>query len=350
MNHDPTTDNTQPLDPRDDSNQDSTPGAPRRHVVIGAGAVGSGVALHLAAAGHDVCIVTRSGSGPDHARIERIAADASDARRIIEVATGAHAIFNCANPGYSEWATAWPPIQNAQIAAAEATGARLVIMSNLYSYAAGSSPMSANDPLDPPTKKGAVRTAMWEQALDAHRAGRIRTTEVRASDFFGPGIGQTAHLGDRFVPRLLAGKSVSIVGAPDQPHSWTYIDDACRTAAALGNDDRSLGRAWNVPTVAPMTATAMADSICDAAGLKRQKVKRIPRPALRLAGLFVSDIGEMREMLYQFDEPFVIDADETTATFDIHPTTLDEQVAATLQSYGTAAQPTSTRPDSSVAA
>lgn len=350
MNDDQTANNTQHLEEGVDSGQGPTPGAPRRHVVIGAGAVGSGVALHLAAAGHDVCIVTRSGSGPDHARIERVVADASDAGRIIEIARGAHAIFNCANPSYSEWATAWPPIQNALIAAAEATGARLVIMSNLYSYAAGSSPMSASDPLDPPTKKGVIRTAMWEQALDAHRAGRIRATEIRASDFFGPGLGQTAHLGDRFVPRLLAGKGVSIVGAPDQQHSWSYIDDACRTAAALGNDDRSLGRAWNVPTVAPVTVSAMADAICDAAGVKRQKAKRIPRPALRLAGVFVSDIGEMREMLYQFDEPFVIDADETTATFDIHPTTLDEQIAATIKSYGAAAQPTSTRPDSSFAA
>ena len=42
------------------------------HVVVGAGPVGGGTAERLAAAGHDVRVVTRSGGGPDDARIERV--------------------------------------------------------------------------------------------------------------------------------------------------------------------------------------------------------------------------------------------------------------------------------------
>jgi nucleoside-diphosphate-sugar epimerase len=312
---------------------DASPGVPRLHVVVGAGAVGAGVALRLAGAGHDVRIVTRSGSGPQHPRIERIAADASDAGRLSELARGAHALFNCANPSYSTWATAWPPIQAAMIAAAEASEARLVTMGNLYVYGRDASPMAATDPLDPPSKKGAIRAAMWEQAMEAHQAGRIRTTEVRASDFFGPGLGENGHLGDRFVPRLLAAKSASIVGRPDQTHSWSYIGDVCDTLAAFGNDDRSLGRAWHVPTASPATATEMANAICDGAAVERQKVRQIPGIALRLAGLFSADIRELREMRYQFDRPFVIDAAETTEVFGLRATRLDDQVAATIASY-----------------
>lgn len=316
------------------SQPDTSAHVPRRHVVVGAGAVGAGVALRLAAAGHDVVVVTRSGSGPQHDRIERVAADASHAQRIGELAAGAHSIFNCANPSYSTWATAWPPIQNALIAAAEASGARLITMGNLYAYGRDATPMAATDPHDPPSEKGAIRAAMWGQAIEAHQAGRIRTTEVRASDFFGPGVGEAAHLGDRFVPRLLAGKNVSIVGHPDTIHSWTYIGDVCDTVAAIGNDDRSLGRAWHVPTVAPATAIEMAKAICDGAGVEHQKVRQIPGVALRLAGLFSADIREMREMLYQFDRPFVIDAAETTEVFGLNATPLDAQVAATIASYG----------------
>ncbi|MEP1125995.1 MAG: NAD-dependent epimerase/dehydratase family protein [Ilumatobacter sp.] len=310
------------------------PAAPRRfHVVVGAGVVGSGVATRLADAGHDVRIVTRAGSGPEHGRIERVAADGSDARRLTELAVGAHAIFNCANPSYSTWASVWPPFQAALIAAAEATGARLVAMGNLYASGSDSSPMAATDPLDPPTTKGAIRAAMWRDAIEADRAGRIRTTEVRASDFFGPRLGASAHLGSRFVPRLLASTSVSMVGRTDQAHSWTYIEDVCDAVAALGNDDRALGRAWHVPTVAPMTATQMADAICDAAGVERQKVRRIPRLALRAAGLFSADLRAVVEMLYQFDRPFVIDATDTTDVFGLRATPLDAQIAATVASY-----------------
>ena len=311
------------------------------HVVVGAGAVGSGVALRLADAGHHVRVVTRSGSGPVHEGIELIAADATDGASLAPIAEGAHALFNCANPPYAKWAALWPPLQAGLLRAAAASGARLVTMGNLYGAAADSSPMRATDPLDPPSRKGAIRVQMWADALEAHRAGRIRTTEVRASDFFGPGVGSSAHLGDRFVPKLLAGKSVSVVGRVDQPHSWSYIDDVCATLAAVALDDRSLGRPWHVPTVEPRTAQEMADAVCDHAGVDRRSVKRLPMAALRIAGIFSPDIRELPEMLYQFERPFVIDAVDTTEVFGLQATPLEDQVAATVASYRSASLSTS---------
>ncbi|MEQ1701975.1 MAG: 3-hydroxyacyl-CoA dehydrogenase NAD-binding domain-containing protein, partial [Ilumatobacteraceae bacterium] len=68
------------------------------HVVIGAGPVGSGIATALAAQGTPVTVITRSGSGPSHALITKVKADAGDAEAIIEAATGAAAIHNCVNP------------------------------------------------------------------------------------------------------------------------------------------------------------------------------------------------------------------------------------------------------------
>ena len=47
------------------------------HVIVGAGPVGSAAALRLAAAGHQVRVITRSGTGPDADGVERIAADAA---------------------------------------------------------------------------------------------------------------------------------------------------------------------------------------------------------------------------------------------------------------------------------
>jgi nucleoside-diphosphate-sugar epimerase len=152
------------------------------------------------------------------------------------------------------------------------SGARLVTMSNLYGYAKNSSPMRATDPLDPPSTKGAIRVQMWNEALAAHETGRVRVTELRASDYFGPGLGDSAHLGDRFVPKAAKGKGVSVVGDPEASHSWTYIGDVCAMLAILGTDDRALGRAWHVPTVAPRSATHMVADISASAGVKAAKV------------------------------------------------------------------------------
>lgn len=305
----------------------------RSHTIVGAGAVGSGTALRLAEAGHDVRVVTRSGSGPEHTNIERIAADATDVDRLTELTRNADAVYNCANPPYDKWAIAWPPLAESFLATAEATGARLVTMSNLYGFAVGTEPMRAIAELDPPSRKGRIRSDMWHAARNAHDAGRIRTTEVRASDYFGPGIGDTGHLGDRAVPRALAGKSVSFIGRPDVIHSWSYVDDVCATLATVGTDDRSLGRAWHVPTLPAMTATEMVQRLCDAAGVDRVKVSRVPALALRVGGIFVPMLRELREVRYQFETPFVIDATDTTEVFGLAPTPLDRQLQTTIAGY-----------------
>lgn len=303
------------------------------HVIVGAGAVGSGTARRLADAGHDVRVVTRSGTGPDDSRIERVAADAADAQRLTELTRGAHSLYNCANPPYHKWAEAWPPLATSFIATAEATEARLVTMSNLYGYARGASPMRATDALAPFTRKGRIRSDMWDDARAAHEQGRIRATEVRASDYVGPGLGETSHLGDRTVPRILAGKRVSLLGPADVVHSWSFIDDVTTTLATLGTDDRALGRAWHVPTLPAVTARTMIDAMADAAGVPRVRIGQIPGVALRLAGLFSPLIRELAEVRYQFDEPFVIDAADTSELFGLEPTTFDDQIARTVRHY-----------------
>jgi len=303
------------------------------HTIVGAGAVGTGTAIELADAGHEVRLITRSGGGPEHPHIERVAADASDASRLTELAAGAHALYNCANPPYHQWATGWPPLSASFLSAAEATHARLVTMSNLYGFARGTNPMRATDELAPFTRKGTIRSTMWHDAQRAHQEGRVRCTEARASDYVGPGLGETSHLGDRMVPRLLAGKRVSLIGPADVIHSWTYIGDVCRTLATLGTDDRALGRAWHVPTLPPRTAAAMIDAMAKQAGVSVPPISRIPRAALTIGGIFSPVIRELREVAYQFDEPFVIDATDTAETFALSPTPLDVQIRETLRSY-----------------
>ena len=61
----------------------------RTHVVVGAGIVGSTLAELLANDGQEVIVVTRSGAGPTHKNIKRIAADVSDLSKLLEIAPSA---------------------------------------------------------------------------------------------------------------------------------------------------------------------------------------------------------------------------------------------------------------------
>ena len=118
-----------------------------KHVIVGAGAVGSATALLLAERGEQVRIVTRHGSGPDHPAIEKVAADATDAERLTQISAGAEALYNCASPLYHQWFSDWPPLAAAFLTAAERTGAVYASMSNLYGYGPVDGPITPQLPI-----------------------------------------------------------------------------------------------------------------------------------------------------------------------------------------------------------
>jgi len=298
-----------------------------RHVIVGSGAVGTATALALVDAGHEVTVVTRSGTGPDGIGITRTAADASDPFALAAAVGEADALYNCANPPYHRWPELWPPMAASMLEVAARSGAVLVTMGNLYGYGPVDHPMTEDDPLVSTGTKGRIRAAMWEDALAAHRAGRARVTEARASDFFGPGVVETSFFG-RNVERLLAGRKVRVLGDPDVPHSATYVPDVGRTLAVLGTDDRAWGRAWHVPTGPALTQRQLATRFCEVAGAPRASVAAFPAGMLSLAGAFSAQVRELKETRYQFDRPFVLDSSACTATFGIESTPLDGALSA----------------------
>jgi nucleoside-diphosphate-sugar epimerase len=302
-----------------------------KHVIVGAGPVGSGTAQLLVAAGHEVTVVTRSGNGPEHPGIERVRADAADAPGLARLAAGAAAIYNCANPPYHRWAAEWPPIAASLLAAAESSGAVLVTTSNLYGYGEVSAPMTESTPLTAKGMKGWVRNEMWRDALAAHVAGRARVCEARASDYFGPGLTATSHMADRVIPNLLAGKPVRLVlGTPDVLHSWTYIDDVARTLVVLGTDGRAWGRVWHVPTNPPLTQRQMVGALAAAAGVDVPRVRALPPFALRSVGIVSPTVRQLQEVRHQFERPFVVDSTACSATFGLDATPMDEALRATI--------------------
>lgn len=299
-----------------------------KHVIVGAGQIGTLLATRLAGDGHEVVVVSRSGSGPDG--VTKVAASAADEARLTQVARGAAVIYNCANPPYHRWTQDWPPMAASLLGAAQTTGAVLTTLANLYPYGEVSGPMTEDLPLSSPGVKGQVRARMWADTLRAHQAGRIRMTELRASDYYGPGVRDQGHVGERFFPPLLAGKPATYLHDPAVSRSWTYVHDVAAALATAGSDERAYGRAWHVPTAQPFSARELADRAAALAGTAPARIRRVPYWVQDAMGLAVPMMRELRETRHQFDRPYVLDSSDFQATFGQRPTSLDDGVAATV--------------------
>jgi nucleoside-diphosphate-sugar epimerase len=301
----------------------------RTHLVVGAGPIGSAVARRLLAAGDTVRVVTRSGSGPEGA--ERIAGDAADAGRMRELAAGADVVYNCVNPQYHRWVTDWPPVANALLGAAESSGAVLVTTANLYGYGPVDRPMTEDMPLAGSYSKAQVRNRMWLDALAAHEAGRVRVTEARGADYIGPGA--ESHLGDRVMPKLLAGKKVTVTQSLDSRHTWTYTEDMAMTLVAIGADERAWGRAWHVPSALTMSQREAITELARMAGVPTPKMGEYAPWMMKALGVFSPLIRELPDVAYQMQHDFVMDSSAAQRELGLVPTPAQDVLAAHLAAY-----------------
>lgn len=293
-----------------------------QHVVVGAGAVGTAVARRLAGDGAAVALLSRSGIGPELPGVQRGAVDARDGDALTAAARGAQVLHLCVNPPrYDLWRELWPPLTAGFLAAAEATGAVLAMVGNLYPYGPVDGPILEGMPDRAPGPKATLRTILTAEALARHRAGRIRTVEVRASDFVGSS--GDSHL-DRVLPRALSGRPVRMIGAVDQPHSWTAVDDVARALVAAAGSEAAWGRVWHVPTNPPRSQRDAVHDHCRAAGVAPVPVRPVPHLALRAAGLVRRDLAELEETRYQFVRPYVLDSSASEAELGLRPTPWEE--------------------------
>jgi nucleoside-diphosphate-sugar epimerase len=307
----------------------------RLHAVFGTGQVGSALAAHLAGMGVAVRAVSRHRPPALAGGVDWRAADAADPEAATDAAKGASVVYQCVNAPYTQWPELFPPLQRGVLAAAERTGALLVVLENLYGYGpTAGRPMTEDLPLAATGVKGATRAAMTAELLAAAEAGRVRFAIGRASDFFGPGVTEGSVLGQRVFGNALAGRRADFIGNPGLPHTYSYVPDIAAGLATLGTDARAEGEVWHLPGPPTGTTRAFLDLVAHEAG-HPVGIRPVPKLALRALGLINPTLRELAETSYQFDQPFILDTSKYQAAFGPAGTPLADAIAATLAWYRT---------------
>jgi nucleoside-diphosphate-sugar epimerase len=302
------------------------------HTVLGAGPVAKATVAALLTRGLPVRVVHRSGTFPKQPGLDVVAADIADVTQLTQAFSGSAVVYMCATPAYHRWAQEFDAMMANVLQACVATSSAMVFADNLYMYEESpNAPLTESTPLQPATRKGAVRARIAEMVLQANWDGHVKTVIARASDFFGPGV-DNAMLGNRFFPQLIAGKTVQWFGNPDMPHTFTYVPDFGKALVELGVDGTGWGEVWHVPS--SVTCTAREAAAQTAAMLRKPvKLSRAGRGMLRLLGLFIPAAKEMIEMLPHFETRYVVDSSKWHSRMHTRATPWSEALAATVAAY-----------------
>lgn len=306
-------------------------------LVIGAtGGIGGAVADRLAADGWTIRALNRD---PDRARLgqpgfEWVRGDAMVAADVVAAARGCELIVHGANPpGYRNWAGLQMPMIESTIAAAKASGARILFPGTVYNYGEDAFPtLTEASPQTPFTRKGAIRVKM-EQAL---RDSGARVLIVRAGDYFGPKGGRNKWLSEGLVKPDRPATSVMYPGPLEVPHAWAYLPDVAETFVRLLKTD--LGR-YEVFQMQghEVTGHELVAALQQAAG-RKLAVSRLPWFALAVAAPFNESLREMQEMRYLWHRPVVMDNAPLVAKLGAEPRTpLAEGLRAALIGQGSLA-------------
>lgn len=298
-----------------------------RVIVLGArGRFGRAVTRAFVDAGWQTGAFARNWTEAPPEGAEKLTGCVADTDALMAMCQGADVIVNAINLPYEDWAKGLPGITRNVISVARRTGATVLLPGNVYNYgAAQPAPWTEVTPWDPNSKKGKLRVEMEE----SYRASGLRTIVLRGGDFV-----EARKSGNWFDTLIAAkaGRGKTVYPGPlDRVHAWAYLPDFARAAVMLAErrEDFATFEEFCFEGYS-LTGEALVEAIGRAVG-KPQKVRQLPWPLVRLAGLFNAPMHEIIEMRYLWSLRHRLDGSKLARTLpDFRPTPLDHAMKEVL--------------------
>jgi nucleoside-diphosphate-sugar epimerase len=302
--------------------------------ILGAGgAIANHLARLLVAENLPFRVVSRSARSTPGAA-ESVAADLTDREQTIRAVAGSSVVLLLAGLKYDRriWADEWPRIMGNTIEACKRAGAKLVFFDNVYMYGRVSGPMTEETPFNPCSRKGEVRAHIATTLLNEIKTGSITALLARAPDFYGPAT-PTGVANVLVFDAWIKNQKASWLVDDSVPHSLIYTPDAARAVFTLARSDSAWNQTWHLPTT-PDPPTGRGFITAAGQAMNRDPKYRVLSPGMiRIFGWFNPTVGELHEMLYQNDAPYLFDSSKYARAFGFAGTPYDEGIRATAASY-----------------
>ena len=267
---------------------------------------------------------------------ELFPADLSEPGAVDQAVAGSEVVYLVVGLDYKlgVWEDKWPKLMRATIDACIRYNARLVFFDNVYMYDINErGKMTEASEINPPSRKGAVRKEISQMLLDEIKAGRLMALIARSADFYGP-VNEKSFVTEMVYKNLKKGKRANWFVDADRKHSFTYTPDAARATALLGNTPDAYNQVWHLPTDKNSLTGREFINLFAREMKCSGKVSVMPVWMLKILGLFIPILGEMPEMMYQYDRDYFFDSSKFDNRFSFSTTTYQDGVKNTVEAGG----------------
>jgi nucleoside-diphosphate-sugar epimerase len=260
--------------------------------------------------------------------------DVNDLSHIDSAVAGSDVVYVTVGFDYNlkVWKQTWPPFIKALIKACIAHRAKLVFFDNVYPYAKSAiSYMTEDSPWKPPSKKGEVRKLVDEIIMQEVGKNNLTAMIVRAADFYGPDTNKSV-LGEVVIKNMLKGKKAQAFGDINKIHTYTFTPDAGKATALLGNTPDAYNQVWHLPTTKEkLTAKNWIELVAKELGIE-PRIQKVPTWILYILGLFMPEMKEFPEMMYQNEMDYIFDSSKFENRFGISATKPEEGLKIMIES------------------
>lgn len=304
--------------------------------IIGAGgAIGKDLARFLRDYTDSIKLVSRNPVKVNDTDILQ-PADVNDPSQIHAAIAGSEVCYVALGFAYKlkVWREKWPVFMHHVIEACIRNQTRLVFFDNVYALDKDHiGRITESSPINPISKKGAVRAAVDRMILEQVEKGKLQAIIARAPDFFGPYDKQKSMMMNTVYDNLVKGKTAQWFCNADVIHSMGFTPDLARGFAMLGNTADAYNQVWNLPVNSEALTGREWVKLFAAEMKTSDKVTTVPLWMIKLLGVFVPILREMPEMMYQFDRPYFFDSSKFLKRFNYTPVSNKEAVRQAIAAF-----------------
>jgi nucleoside-diphosphate-sugar epimerase len=221
---------------------------------------------------------------------------------LTQAARGADVIVNGWNPPYCKWQAEVPALTARVIAAAQSSGATVIIPGNIYVFGPG---MPALIGPDTPHRAAHPLGSVRREMEAAYRQAGIRSIVLRAGDFLDDQ--PSGNWFDKVIAASAAKGRLSYPGATDVAHAWAWLPDLARAMVGLAEIRDTLPGFTDLAFAGlTLTGAELAQACAQVLG-RPVAAKRMSWLPVHLARPVWSEARHLLEMRYLWDVPHQLD-------------------------------------------